>query len=831
MTAILDSYSVEELEDILQRATPEERAVILPAVMPELEAYLETIRYDWRGCDRIECDGLPHDGMQLRHARPSQIPPAGDWLIWLVLAGRGFGKALALDTPIPTPSGWTTMGELSEGDWLFDEQGEPCQVTFATEIQLNRNCYRVEFDDGSSIIADEDHRWLTWDKKARKAHGRAKSPKSHPEVRTTGEIRDTLMCSPRERNHSIRNALSLRLPPADLPVDPYLLGVWLGDGTSRTAEITIGDGDADEMLPLLASVGGHVSGSVRRNHDAACATYPVGGAPKVRDPLNGRMTANDSLTSRLKALGVMPRKHIPNSYLRAAAPQRLALLQGLMDSDGSAATGGHVEFMSTVRCLSEGVYELAVSLGFKPAIHKERSMLNGKDCGPRFRVTWTTHEPVFRLKRKLGRLRTATAQANRTTHRYIVAVEPVPSVPVRCITVNSPSHLFLAGRAMVPTHNTRLGAETAKAWSGYNTDLPNIESMPGSRGAVVAATFADARDTCIEGESGLLSVLPPSVVKTWNRSMGELLLENGTRIKCFSAEEPERLRGPQFHWAWCDETAAWVRPETWDQLMFGLRLGTSPKVVVTSTPKPTKLIKDLNARETVHVTRGSTFENSANLAPAALDELRRRYEGTRLGDQELYAKILTDTPGALWTDDILNESRVFEVPRVNRRVLAIDPSDGDEKGDGYGVTVACLGEDGHGYVEINEEWHNSPAEMADASIELARDTGCGSIVVEKNHGGKWIPAYFHKIDSKIKVDTVWAADGKYTRAEPISAFFKNRDVSPATAHLVGKHEELEDQLTSFTGKPGEKSPDRLDSMVWALTALMLQAQRPKLVCR
>jgi phage terminase large subunit-like protein len=379
---------------------------------------------------------------------------------------------------------------------------------------------------------------------------------------------------------------------------------------------------------------------------------------------------------------------------------------------------------------------------------------------------------------------------------------------------------------------TRCGSETAKAWAGYNPNLPNVESMPGSRGAIVAPTFADARDTCIEGESGLLSVLPPSAVKTWNRSMGELILTNETRIKCFSAEEPERLRGPQFHWGWCDELAAWTRPEAWDQLMFGLRLGSQPKVVVTTTPKPTKLVRDLDSRETVHVTHGSTFENAANLAPAALDELRRRYEGTRLGEQELFAKILTDTPGALWTADVLSGSRVAEAARVNRRILAVDPADGDEKGDGYGVTVASLGEDGHGYIEINEEWHNSVDQMAAATIELAHDTGCGVIVVEKNHGGKWIPALLRKYDPKMKIDDVWAADGKTTRAEPISAFFANRDDFPATAHLVGYHPELEDQLTNYTGKPGEKSPDRLDSMVWALTYLMLsqRKERPKLVC-
>ena len=188
--------------------------------------------------------------------------------------------------------------------------------------------------------------------------------------------------------------------------------------------------------------------------------------------------------------------------------------------------------------------------------------------------------------------------------------------------------LMLAGRGF---GKTRSGAEDVTWYAQCNA---------GSRIAIIAPTYSDARDTCVEGESGILSILPKECIDTWNRSMGELVLHNESRFKLFSADEPERLRGPQHHRAWADELGAWRYPETWDQLLFGLRLGSDPRAVVTTTPKPTALIKALAKAKTTKVTRGSTFDNAANLAPNALAQLKAKYEGTRLGRQELMAEIL-----------------------------------------------------------------------------------------------------------------------------------------------------------------------------------------------
>jgi hypothetical protein len=181
---------------------------------------------------------------------------------------------------------------------------------------------------------------------------------------------------------------------------------------------------------------------------------------------------------------------------------------------------------------------------------------------------------------------------------------------------------------------------------------------------------------------------------------------------------------------------------------------------------------------------------------------------------------IEEVEGALWQQAWLDEGRVHSLPTISRRIVAVDPSDGDAKGDGYGITAASLGEDGHGYVEFNEEWRNTPAEMAAATIQLYKDMGAGLIVIEKNHGGKWIPAYFAKLNDRVNVDTVTASEGKITRAEPIAAYFQDTPEHPRLCHLVGVHPELEDELTNYTGKPGQPSPDRLDSMVWALTELM-----------
>nr|WP_163567125.1 terminase family protein [Fodinicola feengrottensis] len=362
---------------------------------------------------------------------------------------------------------------------------------------------------------------------------------------------------------------------------------------------------------------------------------------------------------------------MPERYLRASQSQRLAVLQGLMDTDGSVIVGGHVEFCTTRQALADGVFELAVSLGHKPVKRAERARIEGRDVGPRWRVTWSPRHQVFRLARKATAVRMTTTQANRTAHRYIVACEQVPSVPVRCIAVDSPSHLFLAGRTMIPTHNTRSAAEWSKT---------RMLGEPKHRLGIVVPRFADGRDVCVEGESGLLSVLPDDRVKDWNRSLGELKLANGSIARIYAADtekSAETLRGPQFHSLWYEELANQrYGPVAWDLGMMALRLGSDPRVCVSTTPKPTKLIKELVVDPQVHVTRGSTYDNAANLPAVILERLRAKYEGTTIGRQELHAEVLDDIEGALFTLDLIERARILEsgCPEMDRIVVAVDPA-------------------------------------------------------------------------------------------------------------------------------------------------------------
>ena len=349
-------------------------------------------------------------------------------------------------------------------------------------------------------------------------------------------------------------------------------------------------------------------------------------------------------------------------------------------------------------------------------------------------------------------------------------------------------------------------------------------SNPGQRIALVAPTFSDARDTMVEGDSGLANVLPHQMIRAWNRSLGELVLINETRFKLFSAEEPERMRGPQHHRAYCDELAAWRYVEAWDQLLFGLRLGDNPRVVIATTPKPTPLLRRIMADPRTRVTRGSTFDNAGNLAASSLEQLRAKYEGTRLGRQELYAEILEDVPGALWQRDMFEKPgfRLDEPPQLRRIVVAVDPSGAksasDENADSIGVVIAGVGYDGRGYVLGDWTCKLSPAGWGRRAVEAYHKFKADRIIGERNFGGAMVQHVITTADRNVSYKEVVASRGKAIRAEPIASFYEQGRISH-----VGPFNDLEDQLCAMTnnGYLGDGSPDRLDALVWALTDLML----------
>ena len=376
--------------------------------------------------------------------------------------------------------------------------------------------------------------------------------------------------------------------------------------------------------------------------------------------------------------------------------------------------------------------------------------------------------------------------------------------------------LILTGRGW---GKTRTGAEDAAHYG---------LTHPETRIAIVAPTFADARDTCIEGESGLVRCLPKELIRNWNRSIGELRLTNGTLYRLYSAKEPDRLRGPQHHRAWCDEAASWeaVRSAdgytTWDSLMFGLRLGDDPRAVVTTTPKPVKLIRELLAAQTTVVTRGSTYENLSNLAGAYRDIIAK-YEGTSLGRQELYAEVIDDIPGALWTRRLIESLRVKRAPELKRIVVAIDPSvTATEESDECGIIVAGEGIDGHGYLLDDLSAVLSPEAWARRSVNAYHEREADRIVAEVNNGGEMVELTIRTVDPKVPYKAVHASRGKRTRAEPVSALYEQGRV-----HHVGGFTDLEDQMCRW--RPDDsRSPDRLDAMVWAITDLLIGI-KPKIL--
>ncbi len=318
-----------------------------------------------------------------------------------------------------------------------------------------------------------------------------------------------------------------------------------------------------------------------------------------------------------------------------------------------------------------------------------------------------------------------------------------------------------------------------------------------------------------------------SVCPNWERPVYEpskrrLIFPNGAIAITYSADEPERLRGPQHDAAACDELAAWRYPESWDMLMFGLRMGKDPRCVVATTPKPIKLLKALLARNgaDVAVTRGSTYENRVNLAQTFFDNIVDKYEGTRLGRQELLAELLTDVPNALWQRDQIDKLRVSKAPELRRIVVAIDPAAKSTEGsDETGIIVAGLGHDKHGYILDDLSGHYQPLAWAKKAVWAFEHYKADRIIAEVNNGGEMVEATLRTVSKTVPYKAVHATRGKVIRAEPIAALDEQGKI-----HHVGSFPVLEDQLCEFTldfdRATAGYSPDRLDARVWALTELM-----------
>jgi phage terminase large subunit-like protein len=379
--------------------------------------------------------------------------------------------------------------------------------------------------------------------------------------------------------------------------------------------------------------------------------------------------------------------------------------------------------------------------------------------------------------------------------------------------------LVLGGRG---AGKTRAGSEWVR---GIALGEPDFSDHAVGHIALIGETFADARNVMVEGPAGILAVHARRERPTWSPSLRRLEWPNGAVAQVFSAEDPDSLRGPQFEAAWADELAKWKHgEETWDMLQFGVRLGTRPRQMVTTTPRPIPLLKRLLADPKVAVSRVRTVDNAANLAPAFLETVIGRYGGTRLGRQELDGEIIEDRPDALWTRDVIELNRVGEAPSLMRIVVAVDPpASSSKRADACGIVAAGLDEGGIAYVlEDATASGLKPPEWAAKAVALYRRLQADALVVETNQGGEMATGVIREVDPAVPVVSVRATRGKYLRAEPVSVLYAQDRV-----RHVGALPELEDELCDFGpgGLSTGRSPDRMDALVWALTDLMLRERK------
>ena len=369
--------------------------------------------------------------------------------------------------------------------------------------------------------------------------------------------------------------------------------------------------------------------------------------------------------------------------------------------------------------------------------------------------------------------------------------------------------ILLAGRGF---GKTRTGAEWVRS---------QAESGRAGRIALVARTPAEIRDTMIQGESGILSICPPWAMPEYESTKRKLTWPNGATAFLFSSYEPDQLRGPQFDAAWCDELASWKYPrDTWDNLAFALRLGPDPRCVVTTTPKPVALLRELVARPDVIVTRGTTYDNEDNLAPSFYSHIRSQYEGTRTGRQEIHADLLDQSEDALWERQWIDDSRIEQAPEsLVEVVVAIDPAvSSNARSDETGIVVAGVDSNKRCYVLADSSGRMSPNTWAERAIDLYDKHNADRIIGETNNGGDLVQEVLRTASGgqTFRFRAVNASRGKYARAEPVSALYEQGKV-----HHVGTFPDLEDQMCTWTPKgPADVSPDRMDALVWAITQLI-----------
>lgn len=788
--------------------------------------------------DEEQADNLRYDAdFWLRPKQ--QFDNDNDWYITAYVGGRGGGKSQSIKTPIPTPNGWSILGDIKDGDIVFDENGKPCKVVKAHDIFTPEKAYRFTFSDNTFIDSCSEHLWTTWTHAARKAYNRSKfkdtpvpedwptwtnrnrwghSLGGGPKTLSTQDIVDTFRHGKRgDLNHSIPLAKPLEYEEKNLPIDPWVYGVFLGDGTIRTAQITSHVDESDWLISMFEERGYPLKRIARlksRNDEGILVEK------------NCNTLEFHGLKDDLRDAGVLDDKRILDTYRYGSIKQRTDVLSGLMDTDGYISETNKVEFVAKRKEHSEFVLELARSLGQKPILAVGRATLYGKDCGPKYRVTWrpTTNAPFY-MPRKVQRFTPPEAQASRNFHRMITKFEEIAPTPMRCLTVDSPNNLFLIGEGMIPTHNTRAGAEWVRKKAREN---------PGCRIALGGRTVADVRNVLVQGESGILNISPESERPEYKQHLATLTWPNGSSALLLSSESPDQARGPQFHYTLGDEFAAWKTAKDasgatlYDNLLAATRLGENPQLVLTTTPKRTQVMKEIMARskdpeQKVRLITGSTMENRS-LSKAYIENLKRQYGDSDLAKQEIDGIMLEDADGVVFSEELISKAKdVGTIPNNLYYIIAVDPSvAADPKtADECGIMVlGCTREndpfDRKVFVIEDASLRAAPDVWADRIVELSKKYRIRDVVAESNQGGALITSIINTRAPSLKVHLVHASQGKVKRVEPVIVAMQQGRVKFAEDFPT-----LEDQLLYYDPDTSGYSPDRMDAFAWGVTALVI----------
>lgn len=480
-----------------------------------------------------------------------------------LLSARQTGKALALDTPIRTTNGWTVMGNIKRGDFVYGTDGKPIEVTHAHEVLHQRECYKVTFDTGETIIADSEHEWFT-------QHRRERQKGSVGSVKTTKQIYDTLLVSgTREPAHRLPICKDgLKNEESDLPIEPYILGYWLGDGSSEAGSVIVGSRDLDHVLGELKQ-SKQFDNITTRTYDYCNSTYvtiSVSSSKHVH-----------SLSSLIRREGLYKNKHIPESYFSASRDQKIALLKGLMDSDGYIDRNGMAYFNNSNEVLTEQVHRLVTELGYKATVMTRVATLNGVAKKVTRDVVFKPEEVVVTIPFKRDRLKISTTTASRARFFYIKNVELCESVPVRCITVDSPDSLYLAGRSLIPTHNSTLLTIFVLWMVCFNKDY---------RAAIVANKETTAIN--IFKRIRLAYEQLPNYIKPGVKDYAKtgMTLENDSSV-IVSTTTATSIRGDTLNCLAIDEAAfieSHLLEEFWASVIPSVSSGLSSKILMVSTP-------------------------------------------------------------------------------------------------------------------------------------------------------------------------------------------------------------------------------------------------------